>query len=88
MQLLELLGRRWVLRLLWELRDGEVGFRALQKQCDEMSPSTLSQRLDELKEARLVESSDTGVVLTARGRELVALLLPISDWARRWATSR
>ena len=53
MALLDLLGRRWVLRIMWELRDESLGFRQIQLRCDEMSPSVLSQRLDELKEADL-----------------------------------
>lgn len=31
---LDLLGRRWILRILWELRSGPMGFRALQALCD------------------------------------------------------
>ena len=33
MALLDLLGRRWALRLVWELRDGGQSFRALQERC-------------------------------------------------------
>ncbi len=29
MALLDILGQRWTLRILWELRDGAVGFRDL-----------------------------------------------------------
>src|SRR6185436_20644032 len=53
MAALDLLGRRWTLRILWELRDGPVGFRDLQARCDAMSPSVLHQRLNELEEHRL-----------------------------------
>jgi DNA-binding HxlR family transcriptional regulator len=31
MAALDLFGRRWTLRVLWELRDGAVGFRLLQQ---------------------------------------------------------
>jgi DNA-binding HxlR family transcriptional regulator len=37
----DLLGRRWALRILWELRDGPVGFGALQQRCDGLSPTVL-----------------------------------------------
>ena len=56
-ELLELLGRRWALRILWELREGPAAFQALQARCDSMSPSVLSQRLAELREAGLIEDS-------------------------------
>src|SRR6185437_11521445 len=54
MELLDLLGRRWALRIIWELRDEPFGFRALQARCDGMSPSVLSQRLLELQAAGIV----------------------------------
>jgi DNA-binding HxlR family transcriptional regulator len=37
MALLDLLGRRWTLRVLWELRDGPVKFRELAQRADAMS---------------------------------------------------
>ena len=85
MALLDLLGRRWTLRLVWELREGAVGFRELQARCDGMSPSVLNQRLAELREAQLVESGDEGYALSTRGRELLALFEPVNRWAETWA---
>ncbi|MEQ1437857.1 helix-turn-helix domain-containing protein [Fontimonas sp. SYSU GA230001] len=85
MMLLDLLGRRWTLRVLWELRGEPLNFRALQAACSGMSPSVLNQRLAELREARLVEPADAGYALTVRGRELLALFEPVSRWAETWA---
>ena len=34
MVLLDLLGRRWTLRILWELREGALTSRALREACD------------------------------------------------------
>lgn len=54
--LLENLNRRWSLRILWELsRQGSLGFSALRKACDDVSPDTLWSRLKDLSEAGLVE---------------------------------
>ena len=44
MDLLEVLGRRWVLRILWELRDGPLTFRALQSAASDVSPSKRRRR--------------------------------------------
>ncbi len=55
MAALDLLGRRWALRILWELRDGNLGARALRARCDEMSSSVLYERLGELRTAGLIE---------------------------------
>ena len=86
MALLDLLGRRWQLRILWELREGPVGFRALQQRCDGMSPSVLSQRLAELAAAGVVEQlPDSGYRLTGPGVELLAALGPLNAWASRWS---
>jgi DNA-binding HxlR family transcriptional regulator len=82
MQLLELLGRRWSLRVLWELRGQPLKFRPLQEACA-VSPTTLSHRLAELAEAGIVAHAEDGYGLTAAGRELMALLLPINEWAAR-----
>ena len=84
MALLDLLGRRWTLRVLWELRGEGVGFRELQERCDGMSSSVLSQRLAELRSAGIVEPGRT-VVLSEEGRALLDALRPVQAWAERWA---
>lgn len=88
MALLDLLGRRGTLRLLWELRDGHPqSFRLLRASADAMSPSVLNTRLKELREARLVELADNGYTLTQEGRALVKLLKPLNRWAEMWAAA-
>jgi DNA-binding HxlR family transcriptional regulator len=84
MALLDLLGRRWTLRVLWELREGEVlAFRALQERCGGVSSSVLATRVAELREAGVVELREpAGYALTARGRELLDLLAPLDAWAK------
>jgi DNA-binding HxlR family transcriptional regulator len=86
MALLDLLGRRWTLRILWELRDGEAAtFRELQQRCGGMSSSVLAQRLAELAEAGIVAGSDGGgYSLTGEGRTLIHALAPLDTWAKRW----
>src|SRR6516162_2299267 len=87
MAALDLLGRRWSLRVLWELRDGPVGARMLRERCDAMSPSVLYQRLGELTEAELItQDVDQRYELTELGRSLGAALEPLDRWSRRWAT--
>jgi DNA-binding HxlR family transcriptional regulator len=86
MAALDLLGRRWALRVLWELRDGKpLSFRELRERCDSMSTSVLNQRLRELREAGLVESGKGGYHLTKQGMQLKEALAPLDDWSKRWA---
>ena len=84
MALLDLLGRRWTLRLVWELRDGPRTFRALQADCGGASSSVLNQRLAELRGAGAVEAGADGYALTTEGRELLAIYGPLESWAARW----
>jgi DNA-binding HxlR family transcriptional regulator len=81
--LLGLLGRRWALRVLWELRIGPLPFGALRERCDEVSTSTLAARLRELEARGITERTASGWALTPAGEELGRLLLGLSDWARR-----
>jgi len=85
MALVDLLGRRWVLRIVWELRENPLTFRALQQACGGLSPSVLNQRLGELRETLLVELKPEGYALTALGGELLAQLMPLTAWAEKWA---
>lgn len=85
MAALDLLGRRHVLRVVWELRDGPVGFRDLQARCDGLSPSTLSTRLGELRDAGLVTDDDGRNALTPLGTQLLQALAPLQQWSRDWA---
>lgn len=79
--LLDLLGRRWALRVLWELRDGRaVTFRELQALCGGVSASVLNDRLRELRDARVVAAEPDGYQLTADGLDLVATLAPLQVW--------
>jgi len=83
--LLDLLGRRWSLRILWELRGSPLTSRALRTACDEASPTVLQARLTELRDAGFVELGDGGGYgLTALGRELCETFMPLHRFAERW----
>ncbi|MEV6305312.1 helix-turn-helix domain-containing protein [Actinoplanes sp. NPDC051861] len=86
MAALDLFGRRWNLRIVWELHQGPVGFRALQQRCDNMSSSVLRQRLTELLGAHLVEQlPDSTYDLTELGRGAYRALRPLVRWSDEWA---
>ena len=86
MALLDLLGRRWTLRIIWELReDRALTSRALRTACDEASPTIMQARLSELREAGFVELvQGDGYRLTALGKELSENFLPLHRFAERW----
>lgn len=85
MAALDLLGRRWALRILWELKEGAPPtFRELQQRCGGVSSSVLATRLRELEEAGIVGRDDRGYGLTETGSDLVRALTPLTAWAARW----
>jgi len=89
MALLDLLGRRWTLRVLWELRAGPLTSRALRTACGGVSPTVISDRTKELRAAGLVELTEpAGYEMTPLGRELFTRFLPLVEWAERWDKAR
>jgi DNA-binding HxlR family transcriptional regulator len=89
MAALDLLGRRWALRVLWELREGPIGARALRERCDGMSSSVLYDRLGELTDATLIrKNADGAYELTAAGESLGEAIGPLDAWSKRWSQHR
>ena len=84
---LDLLGRRTALRVLWELREGSLTFRAQQDAC-ETNTRLLNSRLTELREVDLVEHAEGGYRLTDEGRRLSKALKPLSAWADQWGRGK
>jgi DNA-binding HxlR family transcriptional regulator len=87
MALLDLLGRRWSLRIIWELRDDRsLTSRALRAACDQASPTVLQTRLSDLREAGFVELIPaSGYRLTEFGKDLFETFLPLHRFAERWS---
>ena len=87
MALLDLLGRRWSLRIIWELRDERsLTSRALRTACDDASPTVLQARLSDLREAGFVELIPaSGYRLTELGKDLFETFLPLHRFAERWS---
>ncbi len=85
MAVLDLLGRRWALRIVWELRNGPLGARRLLERCDGLSSSVLYQRLRELHEAGVLRRDGPRWALTTLGADLGTALAPLDTWSRRWA---
>jgi DNA-binding HxlR family transcriptional regulator len=80
MVVLDMLGRRGALRLIWELRSAPLNFRALQSAA-ETNPALLNARLKELRAAGVVEHDEGGYRLTDRGRALMIALEPLYRWS-------
>jgi DNA-binding HxlR family transcriptional regulator len=89
MALLDLLGRRWALRIVWELREQALTSRALREACDDASPTVLQARLDDLRQAGFVDLDPTGGYrLTDIGKELFGTFMPLHHFAERWSKTQ
>jgi DNA-binding HxlR family transcriptional regulator len=85
---LDLLGRRWALRLVWELRRSTLSFSELRERTG-ISPSVLSARLRELVQADILERAPgRRYRLSGRGRELARILYELNRWAEQHQTGR
>jgi DNA-binding HxlR family transcriptional regulator len=85
---MDLLGRRWALRIIWELRSGPVAARALLARCEGLSSSVLYQRLAELTSSSLIAATAHGYRLTPLGSSLGKALAPLDEWANAWAQTQ
>jgi DNA-binding HxlR family transcriptional regulator len=82
----DLLGRRWALSVIWELRNEPVAFLVLQAAVEGISSSVLTNRLNELRDAGVVTTDGAGhYLLTAEGQRLREALRPLLDWAGEWS---
>ena len=89
---LNVIGQKWVLRIVRVLGDRTQRFCELQDALGGANSATLSQRLKLLEDEGLIERRALSAVspwveysLTAKGGELRAALGGVDRWAERWA---
>ncbi|KAA0025068.1 helix-turn-helix transcriptional regulator [Antrihabitans cavernicola] len=83
---MDLVGQRWILRLLWELEPGPLGFLELRRRVGNCSSSVLSERLQQLQTAWIIEKdANAQYELTPKGVELGVALEPLWNWSERWS---
>ncbi len=83
-----LLGGRWKLPILWNLRQGEKRFFELQLMIPNISDKMLAQQLRKLQEIDFIYKevfNETPIrvtyQLTAKGKNLLPVLEKIMDWS-------
>ncbi|MCI0438021.1 MAG: helix-turn-helix transcriptional regulator [Chloroflexi bacterium] len=88
---MELLGKRWTGLIIRALMDGPRRFTEITGYVEGLSDRLLSQRLQELEQAGIVERrvySQRPVLveyeLTEKGRDLRQVVEAIQVWADRW----
>lgn len=87
----ELLCRRWMILVVSRLIDGCSRFNDIRRGLPQISPSLLSQRLQELIEAGVAVHTGSGngrggeYVLTEAGRQLEPIVDKMAVWGQQWA---
>jgi DNA-binding HxlR family transcriptional regulator len=84
------LGKKWAIEIIYYLGEPKR-FCELQNALGGINPATLSTRLKDLEQARIIRRYElTGVPrhveydLTDRGLELIPLVRALAEWAQRW----
>ena len=81
-----LLGKKWSLPLLLELKNGEISFNQLRKKTsNRINPTLLSSVLKQLIRLNIVQKEIKGnsfYKLTTAGSDLVHILMLMKDWAK------
>jgi DNA-binding HxlR family transcriptional regulator len=92
---LNVLGQKWVLRIIRALGERTQRFCELQDALGGANSATLSQRLKLLEDEGLVERRAISAVppwveysLTAKGSDLRNAIAGIDRWADRWAAAQ
>jgi DNA-binding HxlR family transcriptional regulator len=92
---LNVLGQKWVLRIIRVLGDRTQRFCELQDALGGANSATLSQRLKLLEDEGLIARHEVSAVppwveysLTTKGGELRGAIVAIDHWAERWAVQQ
>lgn len=87
-ELIDMLGKKWMMRIIWEMSKGPCTFRELQSRCGNISPTSVNLRLKELVKKNLVaKSKPNGYCLSPLGEELMELFEPLNTWVKKWSYS-
>lgn len=89
----EIVCSKWTPLVLRELLVGPARFNDLRRGVPKMSPTLLSKRLKELKEAGVISARTKGpggmaeYKLTAAGEDLSDVIMSLGNWGQRWIES-
>ncbi len=88
----EIFCSRWTALILREMVCGTRRFNDLRRGVPRMSPTLLSKRLVEMREAGIIEEvagkSGKEYQLTAAGEDLKPIVMALGVWGQRWVESK
>lgn len=88
----EIFCSRWTAQILREMICGSRRFNDLRRGVPRMSPTLLSKRLVEMREAGIIEEvagkGGKEYQLTAAGEDLKPIVMALGFWGQRWVESK
>ena len=88
-ELLQTLGNKWNLIIIWKLQEETLRFTELRKQMDNINSKTLTDHLRYLEKYNIINRVIYAEVppkveysLTEHGKALLPVLLAIKEWGR------
>ena len=88
---LMIMGNKWTPLIVMALSNGANRFCRLEDQLPGISPRTLSQRLDDLEQFKIITKKTFAEVpprveyeLTDKGRDLIPILQSMADWGSKY----
>jgi DNA-binding HxlR family transcriptional regulator len=88
---LSVVGNKWTALIALELSRGTARFSTLEHTLG-ISPRTLSQRLDDLKQKKLITKKNYAEVpprveyeLTQKGQDLIPILMSMAAWGDKYS---
>lgn len=91
-QALCVVGNKWTALILLELAKGPVRFSSLECALPGISPRTLSQRLDDMEQMKIITKQSFAEVpprveycLTQKGRDLLPILKSMAEWGEHYS---
>ncbi|MDQ1095367.1 MULTISPECIES: winged helix-turn-helix transcriptional regulator [Chryseobacterium] len=90
---LALIGKRWLMTVLYEISSGNNQFTFLRKSIPEISEHILGTRINDLVQQKLITKKEIEntvplqimYVVTVKGEELLSLVNELCIWDRNWA---
>lgn len=90
---LKVLGNKWTALILLKMADGPQRFTQLERQLTHISPRTLSQRLDDLVDSKIISKQvfaesppRVEYSLTKKGHDFVPVLKQMAAWGTKYAS--
>ena len=88
-RVLEIIGSKWNLFIIWSLKDGKLRFTELQKRMGDVNSKTITKHLKDLEKSKIITRSVYPEVpprveytLTERGYAFLPVFEAIREWGQ------